>query len=146
MTSPVYVRASTNTVVRVLRMVNSAINSDSTILCDVFYQSSQLAHSCWLYNCGFGWKHLKFYKEQDSILFGFMRDVLAYPLALLSLMTFILRAVHNSYFSYLYVYCICLLCCLSLFSSLFTLSLIYSYCITCPLLLCWSVSYNNEQN
>ena len=69
-----------NTVyVRSLRLVNSAINSDSIILHDVFYQSSKLAYCFAGYNCGFGWKHLKFYTEQDSVFASFMRDVLAYP-------------------------------------------------------------------
>ena len=108
--------------VRSLRLVNSAINSDSIILCDVFHQSSKLAYYLAGYNCGFGWKHLKFYTEQDSSFVGFMQDVMAYrhSIALLSLMTLILPAVLNSYFSYLFVYCIYFLCCLLLFSSLFS--------------------------
>ena len=64
---------------RSLRVVNSAINSDSIILHDVFYQSSKLAYCFAGYNCVFGWKHLKLYTEQDSIFASFMRDVLAYP-------------------------------------------------------------------
>ena len=64
---------------RSLRLVNSAINSDSIILHDVFYQSSKLAYCFIGYNCVFGWKHLKLYTEQDSICASFMRDVLAHP-------------------------------------------------------------------
>ena len=61
-----------------LDLVNSAINSDFIILHDVFYQSSKLAYFFAGYNCGFVWKHLKFYTEQDSVFACFMRDVLAY--------------------------------------------------------------------
>ena len=64
---------------RSLRLVSSAINSDSIILHDVFYQSSKLAYCFTGYNCVFEWKHLKLYTEQDSICASFMRDVLAYP-------------------------------------------------------------------
>ena len=39
---------------RSLRLVNTAINSDSIILCDVFYQSSKLAYYFAGYNCVFG--------------------------------------------------------------------------------------------
>ena len=78
---------------------------------------------------------LNFYTERLKFWMAscVMSWLTCHSIALLSWMTFILPAVHNSYFSYL-------LCCLLLFSSLFSLSLIYSYCITCPLLLCWSVS------
>ena len=74
------VNSAFNTVYnRSLRLVSSAINSDSIILHDVFYQSSKLAYCFTGYNCVFGWKHLKLYTEQDSICASFMRDVLAYP-------------------------------------------------------------------
>ena len=100
---------------RSLRLVNSAINSDSIILHDVFYQSSKLVYCFAGYNCVFGWKHLKLYTEQDSMFASFMRDVLAYP-ALNS--TSLLDDVH-----------FCLLC-ITLISHIYMfMFIVYVYCV-----------------
>ena len=56
---------------RSLRLVNSAINSNSNILY-VFYQSSKLVNCFAGHNCVYGWKHRKLYTEQDTIFASFM--------------------------------------------------------------------------
>ena len=53
--------------VKSLRLVNSAINSDSIIFRDVFYHA-ELQAGVLLCNCGFGWKHLKFYTNKIQFL------------------------------------------------------------------------------
>ena len=116
-----------NTVyVRSLRLVNLAINSDSIILRDVFYQSSKLAYCFAGYNCGFGWKHLKFYSEQYSVFASFMRDVLAYLNS-----TSLFDDIHSAccaLFIFCIFICLCLLCYLLLYSlSSLTLPVIYVF-------------------
>ena len=73
-----------------------------------------------------------FYHQSHSLVFNAVPKLTPYT-------SLILPAVHNSYF---YVYCMFVLP----VALLSFLSLIYSYCITCPLLLCWSVSYGNNNN
>ena len=100
-----------------------AINSDSIILRDVFYQSSKLAYCFAGYNCGFGWKHLKFYSEKDSVFASFMRDVLAY-LNSTSLFSFCLLCIIH--ISHIYMFMLIVLrALLSLFS--LTLPVIYVF-------------------
>ena len=84
---------------RSLRLVNSAINSNSNILHDVFYQSSKLAYCFAGYNCVYGRKHRKLYTEQDKFLPA------SCEMAWRTLHSTALRFMMMSlYFSCLYVY------------------------------------------
>ena len=122
-----------------LKLVNSAINSDSIILHDVFYQSSKLVYCFTGYLDG---STLNF--TLNKILFVPASCVMSWltrhSITLLSVRAFFLPAVHSSFFSYFV--CICLLYCVACSSSLLSfllvsLLLLCYICSTTPLLECF---------
>ena len=107
---------------RSLRLVSSAINSDSIILHDVApnWHIVSLATIVFLDGSTLNFTLNKMLFVPASCV---MSSLTRHPIALLSVMTFILPAVYSSFISYLYVFVHCMFfCCLFLFSSPFSLS------------------------